>query len=179
MSNKPTSYSIEERVTRIESAIDSFREFAHTSQSQLSAINDKLSQRERTNWPVLLSIFGLIITMAIGAFFVVKQEISTRATPLEAAARVSESDRGRLNQEVSMLRGEVVSGKAEISNLRTGLGEQLKEIETQFRAVSQLSNTRTAYNQQMFGLLWHKVYDQQLPPVNYFSDMSQPKAHGN
>ena len=179
MSNKPTSYSIEERVTRIESAIDSFREFAHTSQSQLAAINDKLSQRERTNWPVLLSIFGLVITMAVGAFFVVKQEISTRVTPLEAASRVSESDRGKLNQEVSMLRGDVVGTKADVSNLRTGVGEQLREIETQFRAVSQLQNTRTAYNQQMFGLLWEKVYGQELPSVNYFSDMSQPKAHGN
>lgn len=173
-----TTPPLDERVARLEVSLAGFHEFTVSVQAKLSAIDEKLATRERTNWPVLLSCFGLIVTIAGGAFFVVKQEIGSKIAPIDARSQVSEIDRQKLNSTVAINSDKVSLVDQKVMVHDAANRATLTGVETQDRAIAQFANLRAAHNQQILGLLWEKVYQQRLPEVNYWPDVSLPKPHG-
>jgi len=97
---------------------------------------------------------------------------------LNQKATASEVDRGDKGRDIAELKSEYNNQAHELAVLKTSVGEKLKEVETQFRAQSQVLNLTRAHNSQMTGLLWAKVFEQTLPPINYFPDISQNKPLG-
>lgn len=173
MPDDHTRTGLEVEVDEIKHSLAAFQKEMRT---EIKALGAQIAQRDRTNWPVLLVGAGLIITLAGGAFFVVKQEVNTKFSPLEASARVSEMDRDKLNAQASKNSGEIARLEREITVTQSTLKDQLVEVESQFRAVGQMQNMRHATNQQLFGLIWRKVYGEELPMSSFYPDMSRNKS---
>lgn len=169
--------TVDEHEREIDELKQSFASFQKEVRMEMRSLGDKIAQREKTNWPVLLVGAGLIITLAGGAFFVVKQEVNTKFSPLEASARVSEMDRDKLNAQAGRNSSEIARLEREITVTQSTLKDQLVEVESQFRAVGQMQNMRHATNQQLFGLIWRKVYGEELPLSSFYPDMSRNKSH--
>lgn len=172
-----------ERIIRVEGDIASLKGSVSGIERSLGLMNEKLSGIGRPNWMLLIGLMTVLISlggMAAGTIlYVTKSEITNQVTPVALQAASSQTDRRAHAERIDSVTHAVSEIEVRQSNQEAALKEQLREIETQFRAISQIQNVRTAYNQQILGLLWGKTYHEPLPQVNYFSDMSQPKAHGN
>jgi len=169
-----------ERIIRVEGDIASLKSSVSSIQGTLALMNDRLSSIGRPNYVLWLSAMGValtIFTLATGGlFYFMKSEITNQVTPVSIKAASSEMDRHKLNDQVGEIGSRQAKNEKDVSNIQSSLKDQLVEVESQFRAVGQMQNMRHANNQQLFGLLWKKVYGEELPMSSFYPDMSRNKS---
>ena len=164
---------MEGKMSNMESSLSSFQ---NEVRAGFQNIGERLSSQGKPNWQIWIGVMTLLITVMAGFIYFMKTEISNQVLPVSLKATASESDRHTLNDKVSKLDSISIKTERDLSNIQSALEVQLIEIETQFRSTGQMQNMRHANNQQLFGLLWKKVYGEDLPMSSYYPDMSRNKA---
>ncbi len=71
-------------------------------------------------------------------------------------------------QEINNQQREIAALSDQLRSLQATLPETLREIETQFKAVSMLRNVQIESQDRDLSLLWEKVYGQQRQSLNYW-----------
>lgn len=182
-----------ERITKLEGEVEAIRPSLIRLEKGLEELNNRISQRERTNWPVLLTVVGLFLSLvtifagiaipSIGAFLLFTDLRSTNQiaqlrfqeiAPLTASAELSRRDRQELHNQFSMLMetvGEINSRERETT---AEFRAKLTEIETQFLSADHIRNLQYANNLRYMALMWEKLYGQRFPSeVQFYPTISQ------
>jgi len=96
--------------------------------------------------------------------------------PLEARVVSAEANITRLDsavyeheEEIDDLEDDVKGQSKDLSSISASATASFTEVETQIRATWDVVNTMEGYNRQTDGLLWRKVFDEDLPDNEYFS----------
>lgn len=163
----------------MESDIASLKGSVATIDSTLKLINSKLSDIGKPNYALWLTAAGVAVSIFAlatgGLFYFMKSEISNQVLPVALKSATSENDRSKLNEQVHKNSSDL----ADIKQLLMVEKERGTERETQNRAIAQFANVRHEQYMRLFGLLWDKTYQQQLPTTSFFPDISFTRPHGN
>lgn len=179
----PQGNSTNERLTRVESAVANLaQEFTHV-RADIASIAQVQSASRITNWPLIMTMIGAGASVLAGLFVTLnaRQEITSLRSELEmvryiqpvvVSAEQSRADRAAMHQKVdensqkiSLLAGQVSANHAEWRS-------NVAEIEAQFKGVGNISNLRSQEQQRILGLIWRKVYGEELPPNSFY-----PSSH--
>lgn len=95
--------------------------------------------------------------------------LNTRIAPIERASVTSQSDRQQLNDSLRAFEGRL----AIMERADSSKAEQLKEVETQIKGLSDISNLRDAQSLTYIALLWKRTYGDDFPINAYYP---QPKV---
>lgn len=185
MSGEPTET---ERLARLEEHVASLQNGQSRIEEALADLAHKFSQRERTNWPVLLTIVGLFLSLvtifagiaipSIGAFLLFTDLRSTNLVaqlrfqeiaPLTAASELSKRDRHELRSSMEANADKIAAG----AQMDARMSEMLREVETQIKSIHDAANLRDTHYMQLIALLYQKSYGDPLPLTPYYV---QPKV---
>jgi len=149
----------------------------------LSAISTKLDDwmktQGKTNWPLILTAIGALGGVVWGIFYALSgsQEIARlqsqivlmeRVQPVLLSAENSKTDRDALNHRVDSNSDLIGALTGKVDSSEAALKERLREVETQFDKAGVIMNMKSAETQRMLGLLWKKVYGEDIPDIEYF-----------
>lgn len=70
---------------------------------QVSTQNERISEHEKPNYPVLLGGFAVFLTLVSGAFYIIQLSTATTVAPVAAAAQVGTQERDLMQQRLLLL----------------------------------------------------------------------------
>lgn len=182
-----------DRLTRLEGEVSGLKDGFRRMEGILNDLARTVSQRERTNWPVLLTVVGLFLSLvtifagiaipSVGAFLLFTDLRSTNLVaqlrfqeiaPLTASAEVSRRDREELHGQMLSLVQTVSEINSRERESTASLRAANVEIESQFASSDHIRNLQNAHNIRLIAMLWEKVYGQRFPSdVQFYPNISQ------
>lgn len=165
-------------------------------------LRDKVDAQSKPNLPLIAGMIGLAFSLVSGFFVIVALKIEAQSAPLstrietssaallQLAERVKENetragastaadiasalDRSILNDRVKAVESKQNNALQLNASNDLDVRGGLREIETQFRGVSNMFNVQMDYTQQMVSILYSKTFPgERLPPTNYRPQLSR------
>ncbi len=134
----------------------------------ISALTDAFNNRQRTNWGLVLSLYGAVAAMLTGGWYLIdlktSNTVATHVNPIAAKADISEKERESHGKAIS-----------ELAHRQTSSEGMITELETQHRANSQIRNAFLDHMQADIAELYEEVKKRPMPRWTYYPDISLPK----
>lgn len=174
---------------------DSIRRLTDKIDADIGPLRERLEVMARPNWSALMGSVSVLLVIIAGGYTIMGLKIDTAITPnataivaLQEHARqldtglatatnrttastqadlVSQGDRAQINARLATLEQGFIAGSLDRRAAQATTTASLIEVETQFRALSHYVNTLKDNDGQLFGLLWRKAYNEDLPPTPF------------
>lgn len=183
------------------------RRVADKLDADIGPLRERLEAMSRPNWTGLTGTITVLFAIVAGGYTIMGLKIDTainpnataivalqehqrqqdseisiatnRATMSTQADMVSIGDRQQLNARMTTLEQTSSAGALDRRAYQASNTAALVEIETQFRALSHYVNTGKDSNGQLFGLLWKRVYGEDLPVTQFRPEFFRNTGNGN
>jgi hypothetical protein len=163
-SNQKQIHELAETTDRqIRSVLDIVKEQGVQVGGKIESLSTQLSISQKTNWPLMLSIF-FALAMLVGAAYKIS-DLQTQVTmsPIVAKAEISEKDRFEIRRDVQ----EIHSKISDLDSYRRVTDQKLTEVETQFRASDEARNVQFSEQQRMNNIIMQIGQGKDLKDIVY------------
>lgn len=171
-----TQFSLlDQRFTSFEDEVEhKFNAVEHSIASLRNEIRDWMRDRQPHYYryaTVAIAIVGVI-------WWIITAQINniSRANEKDYVA-LTETARqnSRINETQTQNIADLVKAVAADHSVRLA---NEREIETQLRALESYANLTRVYDNRLFGLLWEKTYNQQIPDVQFYPGIADGGVKG-
>jgi len=116
----------EQRLSGVENAVASMA-------ADFKSFTQSFNTSRETNWPMLISIAGLVLVIIGGLWQIVDLKSQVALSPIQAQNAISVIERGELRREISGHSGLISDEISHRKEALSALQQQLVEAETQHR----------------------------------------------
>lgn len=138
-------------IVRLESDMMTVKSAVASIASEVRAITASISASQRTNWPMLISLGGMLLTLAGGLWCIIDLKSQNSLIPVLIANAISVKDREGIESQ-ARANGESITVLRE---LMAANHEKYREIEGQFKTLGDGTNRFMAEQHRMNSELWN------------------------
>lgn len=138
------------KVTQHEGRIGVLEAGFQTLVSKIDGLTAAMVNSQRTNWPMLISLAGVMLVMIGGAWQLVELKTLVALAPLQAQSAISTEERQTLARRSDENKSIILAHSVDIGRLM----EKTREIEQQFKRLGEGLNYFSAEQHRTNKLLW-------------------------
>lgn len=144
--------------------------------NKIDNLSTQVAAQQRTNWPLILATGTVLLAVVGGGWRVVDLQnrltVAQAISPLEARLARDEEDSADIQGRLERQSVAVSANTKDVSEIR----RDLREVETQFCALSNIVNLRDASHGRLVDQLWRKVMGQPLSDDDYMPSVGRCEA---
>lgn len=138
------------KITQMDGRLGVLETVVQTLVAKIDGLAAALATSQRTNWPMLISLAGVMFVMIGGAWQLVELKTQVALAPLQAQGAISTEERQSLAKRADENRALILEHAVALG--RTS--EKLREIEQQFKRVGEGLNQFTAEQHRTNKIIW-------------------------
>lgn len=182
---QPDNASVFSRLTAVETTLAGFGQRVGGMEGKLDSIQASIAISQKTSWPTIIAALTLAGAVIAGIYSSLssktelwsaqaKMDMFLYTQPIVASSEQSRADRAGLHDRTESNSSRLAAIESRQAASEAALKETLRELESQFSKVGEISNMRNDQLQKYISLLWQKQYGQSIP-----QDSFQPTFHRN
>lgn len=178
MARQNINQSVEPRISSLETSVRGIETRIDHLSNMVQKVADGIASSAKTNWGTLLSAIGISIVMitGIGSSYILplNTEMRLNAVHNDSIRKIYVDN---YNREIDLLKGlsfkdgekisaiskELETLKGEVQRNDARIMEKLKEIETQFAWLNDVTNIRNRSIDRNISILWNDIFKTEMP----------------